>query len=85
MHSDIVTTIFKFRRRELLVDDEELEWIDLGADTLAFRRGSGVMCVINFGTDPIPLPDGDLLLTSSPLPLSTHLPPDTGAWLATRS
>ena len=72
-------------RRELLVDDEDLDWVDLGADALAFRRGSGVMCVINFGSDPLPLPDGELLLTSSPLPPSTHLAPDTAAWLRTRS
>ncbi len=29
--------------------DESLEWLDLGPQVLAFRRGSGAVCVTNFG------------------------------------
>ena len=68
-------------RRKLLVDDEEFEWMDLGAGALAFRRGAGVVCVVNFGPDPLPLPAGKVLVASSPLTPASHLPPDTGAWL----
>jgi alpha-glucosidase len=67
-------------RRESFVGDEEFEWLDLGADVVAFRRGSGVMCVVNFGP-PVDLPPGDVLLVSTPLPPHTPLPPDTAAWI----
>ena len=68
-------------RREWLVEDEKLEWLDLGDEVLAFRRGSDVACVVNFGAHPAPLPAGEVLLTSNPLLTSTPLPPDTAAWI----
>jgi alpha-glucosidase len=69
-------------RREHLAGDEELEWVDLGPDVVAFRRGSGVVCVVNFGADPVDLPAGDVLLASAPLGVLT-LPPDAAAWIET--
>ncbi|MDX1449634.1 MAG: glycoside hydrolase family 13 protein, partial [Acidimicrobiia bacterium] len=54
-------------RREHFVNDEDLEWLDLGERVVAFRRGSGAGCVVNFGPEEVPLPDGDLLLASPPL------------------
>ena len=57
---------------------EEVELVDLGADVLAFRRGP-IAVVLNCGTTPVDLPDGDVLLSSSPL--DGVLPPDTAAWL----
>lgn len=66
-------------RRQHLTADEELEWIESGEDVLAFRRGSGVVCLVNFGTEAVPLPEGRLLLASAPV--TTTLPPDTAAWL----
>ncbi len=51
-------------RSEQLVVDEDLAWLDLGDDVLAFRRGSGLVCVLNYGADPVPLPAGRVVLAS---------------------
>jgi alpha-glucosidase len=71
-------------RRQHLVGDEALEWIELdGVDpgaVLAFRRGSGVVCIVNFGDDPIDLPSGRLLLASQP-GVGAQLPRHATAWV----
>ncbi len=36
-------------RAEHLKGDEDLEWLDSAKDVLSFRRGSGVVCIVNFG------------------------------------
>lgn len=60
----------------------ELEWFGAPAGCLAFRRvGSTVVCALNTGEEPVPLPPGDVLLSSSPL-AGGLLPPDTAVWLA---
>ncbi len=69
------------RRRELMVDDESFEWIEHGSDVLAFRRGSGTVCVVNFGATALTLPDGEVLLVSDTLDEVGRLPPDTAAWI----
>jgi alpha-glucosidase len=55
------------------------EWTDLGGDTLAFRSGE-VTVVVNFGEDPVELPEGEVVLASGALDGGT-LPRDTTAWL----
>ncbi|MGN7799720.1 glycoside hydrolase family 13 protein [Leifsonia sp. 22587] len=55
------------------------EWIDLGGNTLAFRSGD-VTVVVNFGTEPVELPEGEVLLASGELD-GRMLPRDTTAWL----
>ena len=67
-------------RDALLSDDEDLQWVDLGADTLAFARGSGLKCVVNFDTEPIPIPEGDVVLASAPLN-DGLLPGNSAAWI----
>ena len=67
-------------RRDLLTGDEDLTWLELGDDVLAFQRGSGVVCVVNLSQSPIPLPEGQVLVSSEPLTSAT-LPPDTAAWI----
>jgi alpha-glucosidase len=52
-------------RREYFERDETLTWLDLGADVLAFERGTGIVCALNYGSDPLPLPTGQLLLSST--------------------
>lgn len=56
-----------------------LEWLDLGEDVLAFRRGAATGCVVNLGSAPVPLPKGEVLLASGPLD-GDLLPPDTAVW-----
>ncbi|WP_301110970.1 glycoside hydrolase family 13 protein [Microbacterium sp.] len=61
----------------------ELEWLELGADVLAFRRGDGTVSITNLGAVPVPLPAHHEVLLSS-APLDGMLPPDSTAWLALR-
>ena len=51
-------------RRRLLTSDEALTWVDLGRDVLAFRRGSGIVCAVNYGHD-IAMPAGRVLVSST--------------------
>ncbi len=63
--------------------DGELHWL-AGFDpetTLAFRRETGLTCVVNFGPAPLVLPAGEVLLASDEL-AGGALPPDTAVWLA---
>ena len=66
-------------RREHLTSDLDIEWLDTAPDTLAFARGSGVRCIVNFGADPVPI-DGEILLSSEPLD-DGHLPGNASAWV----
>ena len=75
-------------RADLGVGDEELELLptggdaDLDANVVAYRRGSGLMCVVNLGSDEIALPPHhEVLLASDRLPSPTTIGPDTAAWL----
>ncbi|WP_166851323.1 glycoside hydrolase family 13 protein [Isoptericola sp. BMS4] len=68
--------------RHRLRTAERLEWLDTGSDdVLAFRRPNGWTCITNFGSSPVPLPAGDVLLTSGPLD-EGMLPGASTVWLA---
>jgi len=70
-------------RTEHFTTDEAFSWIDIDGDAIAFRRGSGAMCVVNFGDDPIDLPEGRLLIASTDVDVDNRLLPGNGAaWLA---
>ena len=68
-------------RGEWLGGDEKFEMIDLRPDILAYRRGSSMICIVNMGAANLPLPDGEVLLTSAPLN-GDELLPDTAAWIS---
>lgn len=73
------------RRR---IDDlagSDLEWLELGADVLAFRRGDGTVSITNLGAVPVPLPAHHEVLLASTLLDGGALPPDSTAWLALRA
>lgn len=73
------------RRR---IDDfsgSDLEWLELGADVLAFRRGDGTVSITNLGAVPVPLPAHHEVLLASELLEGGALPPDSTAWLALRA
>ncbi|WP_307364592.1 glycoside hydrolase family 13 protein [Microbacterium murale] len=61
-----------------------LEWLELGADVIAFRRGDDFVSITNLGATPVPLPAHHEVLLSS-APLDAALPPDSTAWLALRA
>ena len=66
-------------RREHLVSDQSFELVDLGKDVLSYRRGD-VHVVVNMGSTSIPLPEGDVLVGSTPL-VDGELAPDSAVWL----
>ncbi len=81
------STLEMYRRALALRDvhfvhDEQLDWMPSSDHSLAFERGSGVRCVVNFGPDPIELPAGDVLLASHPLHDGRLLASDATAWVA---
>jgi alpha-glucosidase len=52
---------------------------------VAFTRAGDWLSITNFGSEPVRVPSGQLLLTSNPLLASRELPADTTAWLWSRS
>jgi len=60
--------------------DGGLEWLDAPQGCLAFRRDGGLAVVVNLTNTPVPLPPGEVLLTSVPL-VDGRLPGDAAAWL----
>ncbi|WP_083511144.1 glycoside hydrolase family 13 protein [Microbacterium sp. XT11] len=72
------------RRRLPDFADGALDWLELGADVLAFRRGEDTVSVTNLGAVPVPLPaHHEVLLSSAPLE-GGLLAPDSTVWLALR-
>ena len=59
---------------------ESLEWTEVSPNVLGFARPNGWRAVMNFGADPVALPDGDVLIASGPLG-DGILPAETTVWL----
>ncbi len=83
--ADPASTLALYRRalalRHELQTGEQLEWIESGRDdVLRFRRPNGWEIVTNFGTEPYPLDDVNVVLASSPAPIGT-VPAETTVWL----
>ncbi|MGH3414825.1 MAG: DUF3459 domain-containing protein, partial [Marmoricola sp.] len=66
---------------------EQLDFIDSGPDVVHFARPGGWHCVTNVGRASVPLPGGEVLLTSSrpgagdPGVDDGTLPGETTAWI----
>lgn len=85
--SDPTSTLWLYRhalrlRREL-TGSEQLDWLELGDQVVGFRRPGGWVSVTNFGAQPVPLPDGEVLLSSEALPGDGTLPGAVTVWLRT--
>ncbi len=82
--ADPASTLNLYRRalalRHELECAEALEWLEVSASVLGFARPNGWCAVTNFGTDPVVLPDGEVLLSSRPL-TAGELPGETTVWL----
>jgi alpha-glucosidase len=74
-------TILRLRHSRFHFTEYDVEWLQLRDDALAFVSG-GVLCVLNTGSTPLPLPAGELL-TASALLVGGELAPDSAAWIAT--
>jgi alpha-glucosidase len=59
---------------------EELTWLPAPDGCLAFRRPSGLVCLVNLSASAIPLPEGQVLLATADLGDGT-LPADAAVWL----
>ena len=66
-------------RRDLLTD-EAFEWVDAPAHVIHFARSGGWHSITNFGTAPIDLPAGDVIVVSAPL-VDGRLAGDATVWL----
>ncbi len=71
---------FELRSRRAEFGDSTVEWLDSPAGSLVFHRSGGLVCVLNTGSQPIPLPEGRVLLASAEVS-DGALPPDAAAWL----
>jgi alpha-glucosidase len=71
-------------RREVLSGEESFEWLDLGPDVIAFRRGESMLAMVNLGSAPVEAPPGATLVSSRPL-VDGLLPPDAAVWIRGRS
>ncbi len=68
--------------RKRVIGGEELDWLESpSTDVVYFTRGNGWKCITNFGDTDVELPDGDVIMASSPLP-GRMLPGNTTVWLA---
>jgi alpha-glucosidase len=71
----------ELRRSRSEFTGDSIEWLKAPNDALAFTRGDdGLCCMLNAGERPIPLPDGEPILTSAPL-VDGELPANAAAWL----
>jgi alpha-glucosidase len=71
----------EIRHKRAEFANAQFEWLDARPDALVFaRHDGGLRCVLNAGTTPLPLPDGEVLLASAPV-VDGELPPNTAAWL----
>jgi alpha-glucosidase len=71
----------EIRKNHPAMSGPDIEWYGAPAGCMAFRRSGGLVCALNAGTTPVPLPPGEVLLSSGPLEAG-QLPPDTAVWLA---
>jgi alpha-glucosidase len=68
-------------RAERLAGEGSFEWVDTGPGTLGFKRGN-LMVMVNFGPGTVPIPEGELILSSSAVG-RRELTADTAVWLDT--
>ncbi|MGW7354201.1 glycoside hydrolase family 13 protein [Streptomyces sp. NPDC054784] len=73
----------QLRRSMPQLGSGDMRWLDSPPDVLAFVRGDGLVCAVNFGTSPVEAPvPGTLLLASGPCE-GPVLPGSTAAWWIT--
>ena len=86
---DPESTLGLFRRAIALRHEREsiggtIEFLDAPPGVLTFRGDDDVICVLNAGPAPVPLPDGEVLIASVGV-VDGALAPDGAAWVRQRS
>jgi alpha-glucosidase len=72
-------TAIAARRKFINGTTDDVRWIDLGSDVVAFERGD-IRCVMNFSDHPIEIDDATVLLSSGDVTRG-HVARDTTVWL----
>ncbi len=81
---ELYRSALRIRREHQALGDGSMAWLDLGDGALGFRREPGFACIVNFDTEPVPVPAGShVLLASGPLTDGGGVPADTAVWLGT--
>jgi alpha-glucosidase len=79
------STLSFYRRalalRRTLQTDETFDWTAHTGPVVSFLRHAGWMSVTNFGSTPIPVPPGTVLICSERMDDPALLPADTTAWI----
>jgi len=84
--TDASSTLNLYRKaiklRKALVTKQELKWVKhfFNKNVLHFVRPNGWHCVTNFGTKPVALPRGEVLLSTLPL-VEGKVPANATAWV----
>jgi alpha-glucosidase len=73
-------TGLSIRRQAPWGEHDELKWLDYGDPVIAFARGDRFVCIVNFGTEPIELPEGAEVLVASTLLDGNTVAQDTTVW-----
>ena len=71
----------RLRRSAPWGTDPGLRWLPSREDVLAFARGDGFSCIVNFGPQPVELPHGAEVLIASEELEGGALPQDSSVWL----
>jgi alpha-glucosidase len=71
----------RLRRTLASLGDGDLRWLPSSDSVLAFARGEDFTCLVNFGPDPVDLPDGAKVLLASSELEGGALPYDSTVWL----
>lgn len=67
-------------RKKLELGSGSFEWVpEYTSDTALAFKNLGILVIHNFGTDSIPLPEGDLLATSAPA--TVNIAPNQTVWV----
>jgi alpha-glucosidase len=72
-----------FRHQQRASD--ELAWLDIDDAVLAFSRPGCWLSVTNFGSSPVTLPAGELIISSQKLDADGRLPANATVWLRSGS
>ena len=79
-----LSTLNFYRRaiaiRKKLESEPSLVWLDSPEKVLTFSRPNGWVCITNFSGNPVKIPAGEVLVTSSAL-VEGKLPSDCTAWV----
>jgi alpha-glucosidase len=71
----------EIRKEHPAMRGNRIEWYGAPSGCLAFRRSGGnLVCALNTSSGAVPLPTGEVLLSSSPL-VDGRLPRDSAVWL----